>query len=239
MGENERFILNMPQVFRSREMRHALDLIRRVVRKDLPVLLMGESGTGRRQLARLIHDLSPRNGEPFASLSCTGLAEGELRAELFGDGYRIGLVEAARYGTVYLEEVGDLTMEDQRLLMRLLRHEISNELRIICSTWHELYCEAVHDTTFHAMLFFSISRYPIPIPPLRRRKADIPALARTILAEVEPTRPLVLERETIERLMCYEFPGNLVELRSALIWSTLMADGESILPVHLPPKILA
>jgi DNA-binding NtrC family response regulator len=246
LGDDEGFVPTMPRVAHSQEMRDALDLSRRVAGQDLTVLLTGESGTGRRQLAKWIHDISPRRSGPFVSLSCFGLGEGELGAEIFGDqlswnaevaGYRIGLVDAARQGTLYIEEVADLGPKDQRTLLRLLRGEVAHDLRLICSTRYPLASDAIRRARLHPALFFRIASYPIPIPPIRRRSEDLPALARILLAEVEPTRRMVLEPETLTALMHCSFPGNLVELRSALIWATLMTDGISILPDHLPPRI--
>jgi len=248
VGEDEAFVRTMPRVARSREMREAFDLSRRVAGEEMTVLLMGESGTGRRQLAKWIHDLSPRRSGPFVSLSCVGLGEGELRVEIFGhqlswnreaDGYRIGLVDAARQGTLFIEEVADLGPRDQRTLLRLLRGEVAHDLRLICSTRYPLISEVIGPARLHPALFFRIARYPIQVPPIRRRAEDFPVLARILLAEVEPTRRMVLEPETLTALMLYSFPGNLIELRSALIWATLMTDDTSILPHHLPPRIQA
>lgn len=245
-GEGEELFPKRPQVTHSETMRATIDLILRVADKEVPVLLTGESGTGRRELARLIHDLSRRACHPFVSVSCTGMPPGELRSELFGrrgpwgmrgEAFRIGLVDAGHRGTIYFEDVGDLGPEDQGILLRMLRWQVPHDIRMIFSTRHPVVGPVDSGHGIHPSLRFRISHYPVEIPPLRKRLDDLPDLARMILAEVEPSGRTVLEPETLEALLRYPFPGNLTELRSALIWATLMADGPSILPDHLPPPI--
>ncbi len=130
----------------------------------------------------------------------------------------------------------DLGPCDQGVLLRVLRREVPHDLRMIFSARQAPVDPAGRDVRIDPSLFFRIFRYPIPIPPLRSRREDIPDLARAMLADADPTGRMVLEPETLQALGRYRFPGNLIELRSTLIWATLLADGDSILPSHLPSR---
>ncbi|MDH3522791.1 MAG: sigma-54-dependent Fis family transcriptional regulator [Acidobacteriota bacterium] len=232
-----------------------LELAARVAPSDTPVLLLGESGTGKELLARAVHARSARARGNFVPLDCSGLSETLFESELFGhekgaftgaSQSHQGLVEASRGGTLFLDEVGDIPLSLQVKLLRLLetgtfrrvgsaeRREV--DFRLVCATHRDLQ-EMIDEGAFRQDLYYRISAFPIRLPPLRERLEDLPL----IISHLQ--RRLGLEAKTIHRealaaLEAYHFPGNVRELLNVLSRASLLADGDTILPEHLPDECL-
>jgi DNA-binding NtrC family response regulator len=235
--------------------RAMLELVARVAPSAASVLLQGESGTGKELVAQAIHDASRRAGGPFVAVDCSGLSEPLFESELFGHERgaftgattrKIGLIEAASGGTLFIDELGDIPLAMQVKLLRLLetatyRRVGSTDLqradiRLISAT-HRPLDELVANGRFRQDLYFRLNTFPIQLPPLRERREDIPLLAESMLRRVAPERRLSLAPETLERLMAHSFPGNVRELRNVLERASLMADGDVLLVRHLDARI--
>ncbi len=231
------------------EMRSFINL---VAPSDTSVSLLGESGTGKEVVSTTIHRLSRRSNGPFVPVDCSGLSEGLFESELFGHdkgaftgaiSRKQGLVEAARGGTLFLDEVGDIPLNLQVKLLRLLETntfrrvgstETQNaEFRLICAT-HRNLAEMVEKGEFRQDLFYRISTFQIEIPPLRERLEDIPLLVEVLLKRLFPNRVIELTDEAMTCLQKYNYPGNIRELRNILERSLLMARGGKITLRHLP-----
>lgn len=231
--------------------RAMLELVARVAPSEASVLLQGESGTGKELVAQAIHDASRRASGPFVAVDCSGLSETLFESELFGHergaftgatARKAGLVEAASGGTLFLDELGDIPLGMQVKLLRLLEtgayRRVGStalqraDIRLISAT-HRPLCELVASERFRQDLYFRLNTFPIPLPPLRERREDIPLLAEAMLHRVAPGRRLTLAAETLARLMAHDFPGNVRELRNVLERASLMADGDVLLPRHL------
>ena len=232
-----------------------LALVARVAPSRATVLLLGESGTGKELLARAIHDASPRADRPFVAVDCSGITETLFESELFGHergaftgaiARRAGLIEAASGGTLFLDEVGDIPLVMQVKLLRLLEtgtyrrvgssqpHQA--DIRLVSATHRDLR-EMVQSGGFRQDLYFRLNTFPIELPALRRRAADIPLLAESLLARVAAGRKLKLADEAAELLRRYDYPGNVRELRNILERASLLCDGDTIEPAHLPPEV--
>jgi transcriptional regulator with PAS, ATPase and Fis domain len=231
--------------------RAMLELVARVAPSEASVLLQGESGTGKELVAQAIHDASRRASGPFVAVDCSGLSETLFESELFGHergaftgatARKAGLVEAASGGTLFLDELGDIPLGMQVKLLRLLEtgayRRVGStalqraDIRLISAT-HRPLRELVASERFRQDLYFRLNTFPIPLPPLRERREDIPLLAEAMLQRVAPGRRLTLAAETLARLMAHDFPGNVRELRNVLERASLMADGDVLLPRHL------
>lgn len=231
--------------------RAMLELVARVAPSEASVLLQGESGTGKELVAQAIHDASRRASGPFVAVDCSGLSETLFESELFGHergaftgatARKAGLVEAASGGTLFLDELGDIPLGMQVKLLRLLEtgayRRVGStalqraDIRLISAT-HRPLRELVASERFRQDLYFRLNTFPIPLPPLRERREDIPLLAEAMLHRVAPGRRLTLAAETLARLMAHDFPGNVRELRNVLERASLMADGDVLLPRHL------
>jgi len=216
------------------------------------VSLLGESGTGKEVVSTTIHRLSNRANGPFVPVDCSGLTESLFESELFGHekgaftgaiSQKQGLVEAARGGTLFLDEVGDIPLNLQVKLLRLLEtgtyrrvgstETQQAEFRLICAT-HRNLPEMVKQREFRQDLFYRISPFHIDIPPLRDRLEDIPLLVKVLLQRITPTRPVEVDDEALNCLQQYHYPGNIRELRNILERSMLMARGGKITLRHLP-----
>jgi len=249
-------------VARSAEMREVLKAIERVATTESTVLIRGATGTGKELVARAIHDESFRRSRPFVAVNCSALAEGVLESELFGHARgaftgavadRKGLFEEANGGTVFLDEIGDVSGAMQAKLLRVLQERevtrvgtarpLSVDVRVIAATHQDL--EAmVEDGRFRADLYFRLKVFQIRMPGLSDRPADIPALATLALDRwnertQNATRRIAgLSDEVMERLVAYDWPGNVRELMAAIEHACIVCDGNRILPHHLPPEIV-
>jgi two-component system response regulator HydG len=243
-------------VGRSPAFRHMLELLERVAPSDTAVLLLGESGTGKDLVAEAIHKASGRAGRPLVPVECSGLTEALFESELFGHqkgaftgavSSKIGLVEAADGGTLFLDEIGDVPLGLQVKLLRLLEthmyrrvgsvEPLHADFRLICATNQNLKV-MLSEGTFRQDLYYRISTFPIPLPPLRERLQDLPSLIDTLLRLVQSHRKLSVSPKALACLEAYWFPGNIRELQNILERAALLSDGDSILPEHLPEEVV-
>lgn len=231
---------------RSAPFRRMMDRVEKVALSDCPVLLIGEAGTGRGQIARAIHDRSPRAKSLLVTTTCS-LPADALGPELFGrlESGRLvhGLLEAARGGTLLLTEIDELAPSLQGRLLRLLEtlryrplgsvQELSADLRLISATSRDV---APRGGPLRSDLYWRLAVFPLRVPPLRERLEDLPLLVEGLLRELSPERSRRLTHEAREALGRYDFPGNLQELQGILQRALLLADGEVLRPEHLFPE---
>lgn len=223
-----------------------IDKVRRVAPTDATVLITGESGTGKELVARAIHSRSQRAMKPLVKVNCAAISAGLVESELFGHvrgaftgavDRRVGRFEFAQGGTLFLDEVGELPLETQAKLLRVLQeHEfepvgtnktIKVDVRIIAATNRHL-DEAVREGRFRADLYFRLNVVPIALPALRERRSDIPDLVSFILAHHNRQFGRKIEsvaEETMQRLMSYSWPGNIRELHNLLARAVVLATG--------------
>lgn len=239
-------------VGRSHAFTHTMELIGRVAPSDATVLLLGESGTGKELAALAVHRASNRANGPFVPVECSGLSESLFESELFGHEkgaftgahtQKQGLVESARGGTLFLDEVGDIPLNLQVKLLRLLEtgtyrrvgsvEPRQAEFRLVCAT-HRGLEEMVERGDFRRDLFFRISVFPILLPALSERREDLPILCESLLTRLVPGRSMKLTNEALNCLNSYPFPGNIRELRNLLERAILLADTDRLEPRHFP-----
>ncbi len=245
-------------VAKSRSMAQVLQKAVKVAASDTAVLLMGESGVGKTMLARIIHQMSPRKEAPFVKISCGAIPEALMESELFGytkgaftgaaPGGKAGHIEAAHTGTVFLDEVGELTLGMQVKLLEVIEEQSFTrvgstrptkvDVRIIAATNRDLERMARREH-FRRDLFYRLNVVPIAIPPLRQRREDIPALALGFLERLNQRRGWAkrLEPEVLEALMSYEYPGNVRELINLVERMAVMGEGEALCLADLPSEL--
>jgi formate hydrogenlyase transcriptional activator len=226
--------------------RALIEKVRMVAPTDATVLITGESGTGKELVARAIHSRSPRSDKPLVKVNCAAISAGLVESELFGHvkgaftgalDRRIGRFEFAQGGTLFLDEVGELPLETQAKLLRVLQeHEfepvgsnrtIRTDVRVIAATNRRL-DQWVREGKFRADLYFRLNVVPIELPPLRDRKADIPELVSHILAQHNRQFGRRIESvadETMQRLIHYSWPGNIRELQNLLARAVVLSSG--------------
>ncbi len=231
-----------------------LTLLKRVTASDSTVLLLGESGTGKELAAQALHEMSRRAKGPFVAVDCVSMTETLFGSELFGHEKgsftgaierKIGLVEAATGGTLFFDEIGDMPLCLQVKLLRLIESGIYRrvggveplhaDFRLVLAT-HRDVKSMVDSGSFRSDLYYRISTFPVAIPPLRERREDIPLLAESLLTRLGK-QELHLHPDAMARLLGYDFPGNVRELRNLLERAALLTDGDIILPEHLPEEI--
>jgi DNA-binding NtrC family response regulator len=235
-------------------MQEASQMVQRVAATDATVLLLGESGTGKELFARAVHHLSPRRDQPFVALNCAAIPEGLVENELFGHergaytgagNRKIGKMELANRGSLFLDEIGELPLAVQGKLLRVLEERqfervggtmsIDVNLRIVVATNRDLH-GAVADKLFREDLYFRISAVPITVPPLRSRGSDILLLAEHFLEKFrrEFRKPaLTLSQSAQEMLDNYAWPGNVRELQNAMERAAILSKGPAIEPSDL------
>jgi len=228
--------------------------VQRVAPTETTVLLLGESGTGKELFARAIHQLSPRQGQPFVAINSAAIPEGLVENELFGHekgaytgagARKIGKFELAHRGTIFLDEIGDLPPAMQSKILRVLEERkfervgglqtIEVDVRVLAATNCDLR-QAVARKLFREDLYFRIAALPIEIPPLRERGDDILELARRFVQQFghEFHKPRsVLSPEAEEALLAYEWPGNVRELQNTIERAVILADHDCIRPEDL------
>jgi DNA-binding NtrC family response regulator len=233
-------------------LREALERLARLAPRDLSVLVLGETGTGKELAARLVHRASPRASGPFVAVNCAALGESLLLSDLFGhvrgaftgaDKDRAGVFETAQRGTVFLDEIGDLPAVAQGMLLRVLQErEVRRvgeslprrvDVRVVAATHRDL-AAAVAAGTFREDLFYRLKVGSVELPPLRERGGDVLLLAAHFLARQRgPGFVPSLSRQAGERLLAHPFPGNVRELENVLAVAAALAGGGTILPEHL------
>ena len=233
-------------------------LIDTIAPTDASVMILGETGTGKELIARNLHDKSNRAGHAFIPVNCGALPENLVESELFGhrkgsftgaDAHRKGLFEVANGGTLFLDEVGELDKSVQVKLLRFLESgEIRRvgendpfrvDVRILCATHRDLR-EMIETEMFREDLFFRINTFEIHLPPLRERKADIPALAKHMLKRYTSRRGGSIDTaftpEALDALMAHDWQGNIRELANAVERASILSGGGAITPEHLPTQ---
>ena len=238
------------------KMQQVMAMVDRVAAAPISVLLYGESGVGKDMVAEAIHARSPRTARPFVRLDCGALPEALFESELFGHvrgaftgavADKVGRLEAANTGTLFLDGIGELPLDMQAKLLRVLEQrkflrvgsttESQIDVRVVCATHHDLEAE-VRRGRFREDLFFRISAFAIPIPPLRDRRADIVPLAQQFAEELARGRKVAFEPEALVLLEAYDWPGNVRELRNA-IERAIVLGGARIAAEHLPERVVA
>ncbi len=232
----------------------ALLALQRAAATDATVLLLGESGTGKELMARGLHQLSPRGKGPFVAINCAAIPESLLENELFGHekgaftgatGRKVGKAELAHKGTLFLDEIGDMPLPLQGKILRLVQEKqfervgglqtLRVDVRVVAATNRELRA-LVEQKLFREDLYFRLSVLPIEIPPLRRRRRDIPLLAEAFLQRLarELGRRSLRLSEEAQRALCeHSWPGNVRELQNCLERAAIFCDGPTIGPEHL------
>ncbi|HSG49805.1 MAG TPA: sigma-54 dependent transcriptional regulator [Longimicrobiales bacterium] len=243
----------------SPEMQEVMELVRRIAPADhATVLILGETGTGKGLVAKAIHDLSPRAQGPFVNVTCSALAPTLMESELFGHEkgaftdartLKRGLVEVANGGTLFLDEIGELTPSLQSKLLRFLEDRTFRRLgstedrtvdaRIVAATNRDLQA-AVESGAFREDLYYRLRVLPLTLPPLRRRRGDVPALVAAFLDSFNRElgrRVVEVDPEASRLLEAYAWPGNVRELRNVVERAVLLGDGPVLTPDLLPPEI--
>jgi two-component system, NtrC family, response regulator PilR len=243
---------------RSEAMQRVVALCKKVSDSMATVLITGESGTGKEVVARALHYSSPRADAPFLPINCGALPEQLMESELFGHNKgaftgavmdKEGLFAAAKGGTVFLDEIGELPQQLQVKLLRVLQEkmirpvgaslEVPVDIRVVAATNQDLK-QLVANGMFRSDLFYRLNVINIEMPPLRDRREDIPLLADYLLGRIAAEQgapPKRLNQEAMRRLMQYRFPGNVRELANFLERAATLAAGDDISPADLPNEL--
>ena len=243
-------------VLQSERMREIYEILGRIAGGDISVLILGETGVGKELVAEAVHRLSPRAARPFLRLNCAALSETLLESELFGHEKgsftgamftKLGLLETADGGTVFLDEIGELPMSAQVKLLRVLEERKvlrvggltpgTIDVRFVVATNRDLEAEILRGA-FREDLFYRLNGFSVVIPPLRERVTEIEPLARYFVAEFCRRNARYPEPElspvALESLVRYRWPGNIRELRNVIERAVLLCTGDAITPHHLP-----
>ena len=244
-------------VGRSPPMLAVFDALAKVAPTDTTVLITGETGTGKELAARAVHQQSPRRGGPFVAVDCGALSEGLLESELFGHVRgaftgalrdKPGLFEAASGGTIFLDEIGGVSFALQQRLLRVLQEREATrvgatrptrvDVRVVAATNRELRAE-VQAGRFREDLFYRLNVFPVLLPPLRERRADVPLLVEHALARIgRPATAISCCSPFAMRLLrAYDWPGNVRELFATVERASIHAGGGRIEAQHLPPEV--
>ncbi|NIR51673.1 sigma-54-dependent Fis family transcriptional regulator [candidate division KSB1 bacterium] len=240
---------------KSAPMQQIFSTIVKVAKTQSTVLIRGESGTGKELVARAIHYNSPRSNKPLVEISCASFPESLLESELFGyekgaftgaDSRKKGRFELANEGTIFLDEIGDITESVQTKLLRVLQERqitrlggtetIDVDVRVITATNRDLE-QAMDERKFRDDLFYRLNVIPITLPPLRERIEDIPLLIEHFMKKYSVQNKIPtpsLSAEALEVCMNYSWPGNVRELENAIESAIVLGEGSTILPEHIP-----
>jgi transcriptional regulator with PAS, ATPase and Fis domain len=243
---------------RSRPMRDVFDLVRKLAPLDSTVLIEGETGTGKELVARAIHFSSRRSDRPFVVVNCAGLSDSLINSELFGHRRgaftgaiqdQAGLFEAAHGGSIVMDEIGDIPMNTQTRILRVLEErEVVRigetqprkiDIRVVAATNKNL-AEEVRRGRFREDLLYRIRVARVLLPPLRERREDIPLLAEAFLRKscaATGKQVTALNDDTLEIFRTYPWPGNVRELRNAIEFGVIGCGGAALEPRDLPPEI--
>jgi len=250
LQEEIRVAGNFDQIIgRSESLRKVLRQAEQVAPLDTTVTLLGETGTGKELLAHAIHNLSPRKGRTLVKVNCAALPGTLIESELFGyekgaftgaDARRTGRFEIANGGTLLLDEVGELALDVQAKLLRVLEagefervggsHPIKVDVRVIAATNRNLE-DAVRKGEFRADLYYRLNVFPITLPPLRERREDIPILVRHLVTQFSKKLGKTIDavpQETMAKLRSYNWPGNVRELRNVIERAVIITQGSQM-----------
>jgi formate hydrogenlyase transcriptional activator len=236
----------------SRGLTSVMEQIAIVAPTGSTVLIQGETGTGKELVAQAIHNLSPRRNAPFIKLNCAAIPAGLIESELFGHErgaftgaltQRLGRFETAHGGTLFLDEIGEIALDLQVKLLRVLQEQEFERLgstrslrvnvRLVAATNRDL-LQMVEEKTFRADLYYRLGVFPIALPPLRGRREDIPALVRHFVARYSERMNKVFDEippETMEAMVAYDWPGNIRQLQNFIEHGVIVSAG----PVFQPP----
>lgn len=233
----------------STQMNHLFSLINKVAQTDITVLIQGETGTGKELIARAIHNKSQRSKGPFISFNCAAIPEELIESELFGyekgaftgaDSQKPGRFELANGGTLFLDEIGELNLETQAKLLRVLQERkmdrigglepIPLNVRFLAATNQNLEHQA-NTNTFRSDLFYRLNQFPLYVPPLREREEDVLLIAEHFLAKYEKEfkkGPLTLSPNAKLALSCYEWKGNVRQLENIISRAVILSEAPEI-----------
>jgi len=240
-------------------LQEVLRLAQRVAPSNATVLLLGETGTGKELVARAVHANSQRGDKPLVAVNCAALTETLLESELFGHEKgaftgatetKAGRFELADGGSLFLDEIGETSASTQVKLLRVLQEQqfvrvggtrtLTTDVRVIAATNRDLQAE-VQQGRFRADLYYRLNVFPIVMPPLRQRREDISLLAEHFVSRASTSLQVKsgqIDRQAIELLVAYDWPGNIRELQNVIERAVLLAGGETITPEHLPKEIV-
>jgi len=243
---------------RSPKMIEMYKLISRIAGLDSTVLITGESGTGKELVARTIHCVSPRAKRPFLAINCGAIPEELLESELFGHvkgaftgavSHKAGLFEVASHGSVFLDEIAEMSPGLQVKLLRVLQwrtfrrvggtEDVEVDVRLIAATNKDL-VKRIASGDFRDDLFYRLNVIPIHVPPLRERKEDIPLLANSLSVQFslrQQRGPASISQEAMELLMRYQWPGNVRELENVIERALALEPGDQLTTASLPLQI--
>ncbi|HEY1380621.1 MAG TPA: sigma 54-interacting transcriptional regulator, partial [Gemmataceae bacterium] len=235
----------------------ALERVNRVAKTDATVLLTGETGTGKELIARAIHSASQRHDKPLIKLNCAALPAGLVESELFGHergafsgaiSRRVGRFELANGGTIFLDEVGEVPLDVQVKLLRVLQeHEfervggtnpIKVDVRVIAATNRDL-VQSIREGKVREDLYYRLNVFPIALPPLRDREGDVPLLVHFLVSRFAArvgVRIESVDKATMERLSRYSWPGNIRELENVLERAVILSNGPAL---EIDPEVFA
>jgi DNA-binding NtrC family response regulator len=233
----------------SRALRAVLDQVARVARSDTTVLINGETGTGKELIARAVHDASPRRDRPLVKLNCAAISAGLVESELFGHvkgaftgatDKNVGRFQLADGGTLFLDEIGELPLDTQVKLLRVLQEREFEpvgsaktqrvDVRVIAATNRRLDDEVARGK-FRSDLYYRLNVFPLEVPPLRERREDIPELAAHFaerFARKLGRRPPPFAAQAVEVLMAHDWPGNIRELQNTIERALLVSSGDEV-----------
>ena len=243
----------------SAAMRQIFALVEQVAPSKAAVLITGESGTGKELVARALHSLSPRASGPFVALNCAAMPESLIESELFGHEKgaftgaverRAGCFELAQGGTLLLDEIGDMPLNTQAKLLRVLedsrvrrlggRTETLVDVRVVASTNKNL-ADAIKQNHFREDLFYRLNVFEVQLPPLRDRLDDVPLLARVLLEDLNRKHGMQVTEiapDAMEMMCRHRWPGNVRELRNALERAVVLTGDGPVQSRHLPPSVV-
>ena len=246
-------------VTRDRKMKEIMAIIPSVAQARSTVLIEGESGTGKELIAKAIHNNSNRKDKPFIAVNCAAIPDTLIESELFGHVKgaftgahqdRVGRFELANQGTIFLDEIADMSLATQAKLLRVIQEEkfervggtktIAVDVHIIAATNKSLLKE-VKEGRFREDLFYRVSVFPIFLPPLRERREDIPLLITHFLEKFNKEMGKAIDNiapQTMKVLLNYYYPGNIRELRNIIEHAFICIKDNTILPEHLPGELL-
>lgn len=241
----------------SKKMQEIFALIEMVAPSSASVLITGESGTGKELVARTIHELSPRKGKPFVAINCSAIPETLIESEIFGHEKgaftgalerRSGCFELAEQGTLLLDEIGEMPINTQAKLLRVLedrklrrlgsKAETEIDVRVLAAT-NKVPEQAVQAGELRNDLYYRLNVFNIHMPPLREHKEDVPLLAESLLAsmnEKHGRKVAILSDAVLKQFQDYSWPGNVREMRNTLERAVIVCQGTTIESKHLPPN---
>jgi formate hydrogenlyase transcriptional activator len=240
---------NFELIGSSAKFQAVLDEVNMVAPADCAVLIQGETGTGKEVVAQAIHNASPRRGKRFVAVNCAAIPSALLESELFGHErgaftgavtQTMGRFQAADHGTLFLDEIGDLPLELQPKLLRVLQEKqiervgggrsVPVDVRVVAATNQDLW-GMVQDKKFRADLFYRLNVFPIALPPLRERKGDIPLLVDYFVGHYAAKAGKDVERvdqSTLEAFQEYNWPGNIRELQNVVERAVILTDTDTL-----------